>query len=270
MSAGMIPALDLPGDATPGQLGPTMRVALPREHAYAQKAAVSCTGMPSVITMTRPIPASTASMTASLVPAGGTNTTDTSAPVADMASATVPNTGTLEPPSSTDWPALRGLVPPTTWVPAAIMRAPCLRPSEPVMPWTMTRLWPVRKIAISCSRNGQAGQFGGAPRRVVHRRHLRDNPVRDLVARGNAAEDVDKDGAHRRVRKDNVQAVRHDFGGRAAADIEEVRRAHATELLARVGDHVERRHHKAGAVADDADLPVEFDVVEVLRPGPGL
>src|SRR5215472_3969589 len=311
MSAGMIPALDLPGDATPGQLGPTMRVALPREHAYAQKAAVSWTGMPSVITMTRPIPASTASMTASLVPAGGTNTTDTSAPVADMASATVPNTGTLEPPSSTNWPALRGLVPPTTWVPAAIMRAPCLRPSEPVMPWTMTRFWAVRKIAISCSRNGQAGQLGGTPRRVVHRRHLlddcdarlcqyppalggvvavkahndrmpdflaafgeyadrRDDPVRDLVARGNAAENVDEDSAHRRIRKDNVQAVRHDFGGCAAADIEEVRRAHATELLARVGDHVERGHHEASAVADDADLPVELDVVEVLGLGPGL
>ncbi len=38
MSAGMMPAFDLPGDATPGQLGPTMRVALPREQAYAQNA----------------------------------------------------------------------------------------------------------------------------------------------------------------------------------------------------------------------------------------
>ena len=64
-----------------------------------------------------------ASMTAVLVPAGGTNTTETSAPVAAMASATVPKTGTSVPPSSMDWPALRGLVPPTTWAPAAIMRA---------------------------------------------------------------------------------------------------------------------------------------------------
>src|SRR5579859_7780244 len=52
MSAGMMPALDLPGDATPGQLGPTIRVAFPREQAYAQNAAVSCTGTPSVMTMT--------------------------------------------------------------------------------------------------------------------------------------------------------------------------------------------------------------------------
>src|SRR5215470_12738653 len=102
MSAGMIPALDFPGDATPGQFGPTMRVALPREQAYAQNSAVSCTGIPSVMTMTSPIPASTASVTAPLVPAGGTKTTETSAPVAAIASPTVPNTGTLEPASSTD------------------------------------------------------------------------------------------------------------------------------------------------------------------------
>ena len=50
--------------------------------------------MPSVITMTSGIAASTASITASLVPACGTKTTETSAPVASIASATVPNTGT--------------------------------------------------------------------------------------------------------------------------------------------------------------------------------
>src|SRR5215472_5375414 len=311
MSAGIMPAFDLPGEATPGQLGPTMRVALPREQACAQNAAVSCTGMPSVITITRPIPASTASITASLVPTGGTKTTETSAPVADMASATVPNTGTLDPPRSTDCPALRGLVPPTTFVPAAIMRVPCLRPSEPVMPWTMIRLCSVRKIAISCSRRGQAGQLGGAPRRIVHRRNLLDNadaglgeyppalgsvvavephddwqpdlltalgeyadcrndPVRDLVARGDTAEHVDQHGAHRRVRQHDVQAIGHDIGRRAAADVKEVRRAHAAKLLARVRDHVERRHHQAGTIADDADLPVKLDVVEVLGLGPRL
>src|SRR5262249_24577429 len=121
-------------EATPGQFGPIMRVAFPRAFAYAQNAAVSWTGIPSVITMTTGIAASTASITASFVPAGGTNTTDTSAPVADIARPTRPNTGALVPPRATVWPALRGLVPPTTVVPAAIMRAPCLRPSEPVMP----------------------------------------------------------------------------------------------------------------------------------------
>src|SRR6202167_2780647 len=124
--------------------------------------------MPSVMTMTSGIFASTASITASLLPAGGTKTTETSAPVASIASATVPNTGSSVSASSIVWPALRGLVPPTTWVPALSILAPCLRPSEPVMPCTMIRLWLVRKIAMSCSRRGRGGQLGGAPRRVVH------------------------------------------------------------------------------------------------------
>src|SRR5271167_4307795 len=175
MSAGMMPALDWPGEATPGQFGPMILVRLPAALARAQNSAVSCTGMPSVITMHRPICASIASITASLAPAGGTNTTDTSAPVAAMVSATVPNTGTSVPFRSMVWPALRGLVPPTIAVPAASIRAPCLRPSEPVMPWIITRLWPVRKMAISCSLRGGARQFRGPAGRAVHRRHLLDH-----------------------------------------------------------------------------------------------
>src|SRR5216684_2315980 len=192
MSAGMMPALDLPGDATPGQFGPTMRVWLPLALAYAQNAAVSCTGMPSVITITSGIPASTASVTAALVPAGGTKTTDTSAPVVAMVSATVPNTGTSAPPRSTVCPAFRGFVPPTTVVPAASIRRPCLVPSEPVMPWIMIRLSPVRKIAISCSCRGRAGpvrrvslpgsgKLRGAARRVVHGRDLLDHGEARLI-----------------------------------------------------------------------------------------
>src|SRR6202042_283529 len=120
------------------------------------------TGTPSVITMHSGICASIASITASLVPDAGTNTTDTSAPVAAMVSATVPNTGAS--------------VPPTIAVPAASIRAPCLRPSDPVMPWIMTRLWPVRKMAISCSLRCEpgAGQFRRPAGRAVHRRHLLD------------------------------------------------------------------------------------------------
>src|SRR5215469_10931503 len=175
MSAGMIPAFDLPGEATPGQLGPTIRVRFPVAQAYAQNSAESCTGTPSVITITSGVAASIASMTAAFVPLSGTNTTDTLAPVAAIASPTVAKTGSSSPASSTVCPALRGLVPPTTVVPALIMRAPCLRPSEPVMPCTMIRLPPVRKIAISCSRRGCGGQLGGAARRVVHGRDLLDH-----------------------------------------------------------------------------------------------
>ena len=88
-----MPAFDLPGLITPGQFGPMIWVALPFDFAYAQNSAESCTGMPSVITMTSGIAASTASMTAALANAGGTKTTDTFAPVSAIASATVPKIG---------------------------------------------------------------------------------------------------------------------------------------------------------------------------------
>src|ERR1035438_7585435 len=201
MSAGMIPAFDLPGDAIPGQFGPTIRLVFPLAHACAQNTAVSCTGMPSVITTISGTRASIASITAALVPAGGTNTTETSAPVAAIVSVTVPNTGTAAPPRATVWPALRGLVPPTTFVPEASILRPCLVPSEPVMPWIMTRRSPVRKIAMSRSCRGRVGampvshrpsssgpsssgpidrrrgggQLRGAARRVVHGGHLLDH-----------------------------------------------------------------------------------------------
>src|SRR5215469_7372679 len=198
MSAGIMPAFDLPGEATPGQLGPTIRVRFPVAVACAQNSAVSCTGTPSVMTITSGMAASIASITAALVPVSGTNTTETFAPVAAIASPTVAKTGSSRSASSMVWPALRGLVPPTTLVPALIMRAPCLRPSPPVMPCTMIRLSAFRKMAMSCSVHGCAaeggrpprtprcategvgGQLGGAPRRVVHGRDLLDDGQRRL------------------------------------------------------------------------------------------
>src|SRR3954468_5305740 len=169
MLAGMMPALERPGLIRPGQLGPMIRVELP--WACAQKKVESCTGMPSVMTTASPICASTASMTASFANAGGTKMTLTSAPVSFIASATPPNTGTLVPSKSTDWPALRGLTPPTIAVPEASMRWVCFMPSEPVMPWTMTLLFSLRKIDISAvlgSRGSGCGELGGPARGAVH------------------------------------------------------------------------------------------------------
>src|SRR6185437_11739072 len=245
--------------------------------------------------------------------AGGTKTTETSAPVAAIVSATVPNTGTAVPPRSTVWPALRGLVPPTTVVPAASIRRPCLVPSDPVMPWIMIRLSPVRKIAISCSRGGlgAGGQLGGAAGGTVHgvvlldhgepgpvedpppgggvvavqpdhdrAGHLiaaraehaqrRHDAVRHLIARGDAAEHIDEHAADAGVGQHDFQAVGHHLGRGTAADVEEVRGADAAEGLTGLRDHVQRGHHQARAVADDADLALELDVVEVLLPGSGL
>src|SRR5215213_11006569 len=130
--------------------------------------------MPSVMTTASPIWASTASMTAFFAPAGGTKITLTSAPVSFIASATPPNTGTLAPSKSTLWPAFFGFTPPTIAVPEASMRWVCLRPSEPVMPWTMTLLFSLRKIDIcleSCRVSGRSGggEFGGPARGAVHR-----------------------------------------------------------------------------------------------------
>src|SRR5215217_883952 len=119
--------------------------------------------MPSVMTTASPIWASTASMTAALANGGGTKMTLTSAPVSFMASPTPPNTGTLAPSKSTLVPALRGLTPPTMAVPEASMRDVCLLPSEPVMPWTMTLLFSLRKIDIlvSCLRKLRDGPLQG-------------------------------------------------------------------------------------------------------------
>src|SRR5699024_1123410 len=71
---------------------------------------------------------------------------------------------------STVSPALRGLVPPTIWVPALSMRPVCLRPSEPVMPCTITFELLSRKIAMLCSLRRNLGGLGC---RAVHRVHDR-------------------------------------------------------------------------------------------------
>ena len=147
--AGVMPTSDSPGVMMPGQFGPMIRVLLPLSLARVQNSAESCTGMPSVITTTSGTSASMASTTASFAKAGGTNTIETSAPVSATASATVAYTGSEMPPScSTVVPALRAFTPPTTWVPALSMRAVCLVPSPPVMPWTMTLESLLRKIDI--------------------------------------------------------------------------------------------------------------------------
>src|SRR5690349_1359555 len=192
-----------------------------------------------------------ASMIASLANFGGTKMIDTSAPVFSMASLTVPNTGrsTFLPPLSTCdtvVPALRALTPPRIWVPALSMRAVCVVASPPVMPWTMTLLSAVKKIAISVL-SGARG-FGGLGGRYiggfVHRADLGhqrvvglgqdataffdvvavepdhewlvgfvsedlqrlDDAVGDGVARRDAAEHVDEHALDLSVVEDDVEA----------------------------------------------------------------
>ena len=80
-------------------------------------------------------------------------------------------------------------------------------------------------------------------------------PVGDLVAAGDAAEDVEQHGLHLRVGEQHLERGHDLLRLRAAAHVEEVRRAPA-----RLRDHVERRHHEPGAVAEDPDLAVELHV----------
>src|SRR2546423_7352544 len=278
MSAGMMPALDCPGEATPGQFGPTMRVRVPCPTLCAHAVVVSWTGMPSVMTTASGICASTASMMADFANAGGTKMTDTSAPVSFIASATPANTGTRTPSKSTCCPALRGLVPPTTVVPARSIRRVCFEPSEPVMPWTMTRESFVSQIAMSLPLPCELGRARGGPvhrvdafhqrvvravedpptllgvvavqpyhQRLVHRlpalaeqgERVQD-AVGDRVAGGDAAEHVDEHAPHRRGRQHDLQPVGHHLGARAAADVEEVRPAYPAQVLPRVRHPVQR------------------------------
>src|SRR6516225_4755293 len=294
----------------PGQFGPMMRVLPPLSRLYAQAYALSCTGIPSVMTTSSGISASMASMMASLANFGGTKMIDTSAPVFSIASATPPNTGSLmsRPPLSscvTVVPALRAFTPPTIWVPALSIRAVWTVASLPVMPWTMTLLSLFRKMDMGHIPFSGARQLGGLVCGLVHRGHQRHQWVVGLgqdatafldvvavqahhqwlvrlfakdfqrlhdpgghrVTRGDAAENVDEHGFDLLVTQDHVQAGGHHLRGGATADVEEVGRLDSPVLLSGVGDDVEGRHDQARAVADDADLAVELDVVEVVLLG---
>ena len=66
----MPPSLLLPGEITPLVLNPTSQA--PAARAAATATAASCRGTFSVSATMTPIPASTASSTASLMPAAGT------------------------------------------------------------------------------------------------------------------------------------------------------------------------------------------------------
>jgi hypothetical protein len=70
MKPGMIPILHSPGVMTPGQFGPTSRVAEVESTAFTRT--MSFTGTPSVMHTTSSIPASAASRMESAAPGAGT------------------------------------------------------------------------------------------------------------------------------------------------------------------------------------------------------
>ena len=89
-----------------------------------------------------------------------------------------------------------------------------------------------------------------------------DHALGDHVALHDAAEDVDQNPLHLRIRGDDLERGRHLLLGGAAADVEEVRRRLAVEL-----DDVHGRHGEAGAVDHAADGAVERHVVEIVFRG---
>src|SRR6185437_1469249 len=262
MLAGVMPTRAWPGVMMPGQFGPMIRVLLPLDSLYAQAYALSCTGIPSVMTTSSGISASMASMIASLAYTGGTKMIDTSAPVFSMASFTLPNTGNSTGSSltflcATVVPALRALTPPTMWVPALSIRAVCLVASEPVMPWTTTLLSLVKKIAMWCSvLFSGARQLGGLVGGLVHRGHQGHQRVVGLGQNPAAFVDVVAVEPHDErlvgVAAQDLQGL-DDAGGNgvtrgdAAEDVDE----HALDLLVAQHDVQPRGHHLSrGATAD--------------------
>ena len=114
------------------------------------------------------------------------------------------------------------------------------------------------------------GRLGGVGADDAHdHRHVAlllgarlDQAARHLVAAGDAAEDVDQDGAHVGVVEDEPHRRRDLVGPRAAADVQEVRGLAAGAL-----DEVHRGHRQAGAVDHAADVAVELDEADALGAG---
>src|SRR5690348_2898856 len=93
----------------------------------------------------------------------------------------------------------------------------------------------------------------------------RDDSLGDQVAADDAAEDVDEDAVDPGRGQDQLERGRDPFLGRAATDVEEVRRFSTRQL-----DHVHGRHRESRAVDHATDVAVHRDVVEVFGRGFGL
>ena len=107
----MMPILHSPGVMIPGQLGPMSSTCEPCSARFTFT--MSFTGIPSVMQMTKGMPAAAASRMASPAKAGGTKITLAFAPVSLTASATVLKTGI----PSCVVPPFPGVTPATTFVP---------------------------------------------------------------------------------------------------------------------------------------------------------
>src|SRR6202522_3851009 len=290
MRPGMMPILALPGEITPGQLGPMSRDfdLLTTLHTLT----MSLVGIPSVMQMIRGRPASSASRMASAANGGGTKITVALAPVFSTAWATVSNTG--QP--SCVVPPLPGVTPPTTLVPYSAQPLAWKVPSLPVIPCTMSRVFSStntdidgssslsRGFLFGCCDDLGSGVLHGLSDNEVQPGVLQnlaallhvcafqakddgdlhvslfgcfDHPMCQGVNAEDTAKNIDKHGLHVLVRKQDLEGVLDLLLVGAATYIEEIRGRAAGVL-----DNVHGRHGQAGAVHHAGDVAVELDVVE--------
>src|SRR5437867_12674438 len=282
---GMIPIFAWPGDASPGQLGPM--TVQPRLRAYGMRSRQSWKGIRSVMITTSFNPASIASIAASFAYGAGTKMMEAFARLRCTASRTLSKTGT---PSTFD-PPLPGVTPATTFVPKSIIARVWNCPCWPVIPWTRTRLFFVRRTAsLGAPRFDFDREFGGflyGLRRIhadraehlfrlglIHpfdprddgdlRVHLLERLLhseRHGVRFRNPAEDVQQDDGG--IRLDQELECLLDF--RRVVGPAEVQEC--PPLSAFQAQDVERGHREPRAVRDDADVPVELDEREPLVVG---
>ena len=244
-----------PGDVAPGQLGPISgrrRRARPRTTLSMSRA-----GMRSVMQKMVRMPASDRLQDG----VGGAGRRDEDAGSCwrrsrATASATVSKTGTRLVERRAGRPCRASCRPRSPCRRRGICAA-WNSPSRPVMPWTTRRRVAIDEDAhrrgaapraaatafwaassrLAPSRSAAASAGSRRPRRRWCRRSGRPSaprgaagarasirPARDLVAAGDAAEDVDQDGAHARVGQDQAHRRGHLVGPGAAADVEEVGR----------------------------------------------
>src|SRR5580658_5696064 len=230
----MMPIFAFPGEITPGQLGPISRDF--EVLSLAQTFTMSSVGMPSVMQTISGRPASSASRIASAANGGGTKITVALAPVFSTASATVLKTG--QP--SCVVPPFPGVTPPTTTVPYSAAPLAWNVPSLPVIPCTISRVFLSTSTAMLSPH--ACGCFDNQVCSIFHRfadleiqpgifQNLAtffnigsfepeddrnsyiqllcgcNNPCRQSIHAKNPAENINEDGLHVGVGKQNLERV---------------------------------------------------------------
>src|ERR1700730_9300217 len=169
----MIPTLAFPGERMPGQLGPIRRVPGCSRFRVRYTRSSSCAGMPSVIATTRLTPLAAASRIELAAKRGGTKIIAVFGETSAEACVRLATPGV----PSASWPALRGVTPPTTFVPYFLLLSVWNEPSLPVIPATARRVRSSTRTAISSAPPRAGGRtLPSGPR--SHSLGCREAPAR--------------------------------------------------------------------------------------------